>query len=289
LTAKIIDGKAIAAEVRAEVAGGVSELTARGVTPGLATVLVGDDPASKIYVASKRKACAEVGIKAWDHDLPASVSQQHLLDLLADLNDDDSVHGILVQLPLPEHIEEQVVVDAVRPDKDADGFHPYNLGRLLSGDPVVAPATPAGIQEMLHRSAIEVSGAEVVIVGRSNIVGKPLAALLVQKAPVANATVTVCHTGTKDIAMHTRKADILVAAMGRAKAITAPMIAPGAVVVDVGMNRTEWGLCGDVDFDAVAEVASAITPVPGGVGPMTIAMLLSNTVRLAQRSYPVPR
>lgn len=284
MTAKIIDGKAIAAEVRAEVAGAVSDLASRGVTPGLATVLVGDDPASKIYVASKRKACAEVGIKAWDHDLPASVSQQHLLDLLADLNADASVHGILVQLPLPEHIEEQVVVDAVRPDKDADGFHPYNLGRLLSGDPVVVPATPAGIQEMLHRSAIEVSGAEVVIVGRSNIVGKPLAALLVQKAPAANATVTVCHTGTKDMAMHTREADILVAAMGRAKAITAPMIAPGAVVVDVGMNRTESGLSGDVDFDAVAEVASAITPVPGGVGPMTIAMLLSNTVKLAQRS-----
>jgi methylenetetrahydrofolate dehydrogenase (NADP+) / methenyltetrahydrofolate cyclohydrolase len=289
VTAKIIDGKAMAAEVRAEVAGTVSDLAARGVTPGLATVLVGDDPASRVYVASKRKACAEVGIKAWDHDLPASVSQQHLLDLLANLNDDASVHGILVQLPLPEHIEEQVVVDSVRPEKDADGFHPYNLGRLLSGDPVVAPATPAGIQEMLRRSAIELSGAEVVIVGRSNIVGKPLAALLVQKAPVANATVTVCHTGTKDIAMHTRKADILVAAMGRAKAITAPMVAPGAVVVDVGMNRTESGLCGDVDFDAVAEVASAITPVPGGVGPMTIAMLLSNTVRLAQRSHPVPR
>jgi methylenetetrahydrofolate dehydrogenase (NADP+)/methenyltetrahydrofolate cyclohydrolase len=289
VTAKIIDGKAMAAEVRAEVAGAVSDLAARGVTPGLATVLVGDDPASRVYVASKRKACAEVGIKAWDHDLPASVSQQHLLDLLANLNDDASVHGILVQLPLPEHIEEQVVVDSVRPDKDADGFHPYNLGRLLSGDPVVAPATPAGIQEMLRRSAIELSGAEVVIVGRSNIVGKPLAALLIQKAPVANATVTVCHTGTKDIAMHTRKADILVAAMGRAKAITAPMVVPGAVVVDVGMNRTESGLCGDVDFDAVAEVASAITPVPGGVGPMTIAMLLSNTVRLAQRSHPVPR
>jgi methylenetetrahydrofolate dehydrogenase (NADP+)/methenyltetrahydrofolate cyclohydrolase len=289
VTAKIIDGKAMAAEVRAEVAGTVSDLAARGVTPGLATVLVGDDPASRVYVASKRKACAEVGIKAWDHDLPASVSQQHLLDLLANLNDDASVHGILVQLPLPEHIEEQVVVDSVRPDKDADGFHPYNLGRLLSGDPVVAPATPAGIQEMLRRSAIELSGAEVVIVGRSNIVGKPLAALLIQKAPVANATVTVCHTGTKDIAMHTRKADVLVAAMGRAKAITAPMVVPGAVVVDVGMNRTESGLCGDVDFDAVAQVASAITPVPGGVGPMTIAMLLSNTVRLAQRSHPVPR
>jgi methylenetetrahydrofolate dehydrogenase (NADP+) / methenyltetrahydrofolate cyclohydrolase len=207
-----------------------------------------------------------------------------LLDLLSKLNDDDAVHGILVQLPLPEHIDEQVIIDAVRPDKDADGFHPYNLGRLLSGDPTVAPATPAGIQELLRRSAVDVTGAEVVIVGRSNIVGKPLAALLVQKAPVANATVTVCHTATKDIAAHTKRADILVAAMGRAKAITAPMVGPGAVVIDVGMNRTESGLSGDVDFDAVSEVAGALTPVPGGVGPMTIAMLLQNTVGLARRS-----
>ncbi|HZA20843.1 MAG TPA: bifunctional methylenetetrahydrofolate dehydrogenase/methenyltetrahydrofolate cyclohydrolase FolD [Actinomycetota bacterium] len=281
MSARIIDGKAIAAQVRSEVAESAAALSSRGVTPGLATVLVGEDPASRIYVATKRKACAEVGIKAWDHDLPASTSQDHLLGLLHELNDDESVHGILVQLPLPEHIDEQLVVDTVRPDKDADGFHPYNLGRLLSGEPIVAPATPAGIQELLRRSGVEVSGAEVVIVGRSNIVGKPLAALLVQKAPGANATVTVCHTGTRDIAAHTRQADILVAAMGRAKAITAPMVAPGAVVVDVGMNRTETGLCGDVDFEAVSEVASAITPVPGGVGPMTIAMLLHNTVGLA--------
>jgi methylenetetrahydrofolate dehydrogenase (NADP+)/methenyltetrahydrofolate cyclohydrolase len=284
LSATIIDGKAIAAQVRLEVADAVADLSSRGVTPGLATVLVGEDPASRIYVASKRKACAEAGIKAWDHDLPASTSQDDLLGLLRDLNEDESVHGILVQLPLPEHIDEQLVVDAVRPDKDADGFHPYNLGRLLAGEPVVAPATPAGIQELLRRSNVEVSGAEVVIVGRSNIVGKPLAALLVQKAAGANATVTVCHTGTKDIAVHSRRADILVAAMGRAKAITAPMVAPGAVVVDVGMNRTESGLCGDVDFEAVSEIASAITPVPGGVGPMTIAMLLHNTVGLARRS-----
>ena len=284
MAAEIIDGKAIAADVRLEVARAAAELEARGVTPGLATVLVGDDPASRIYVSSKRKACAEVGIVAWDHDLPASTPQAELLDLLSELNDDDAVHGILVQLPLPEHIDEQVIIDAVRPDKDADGFHPYNLGRLLSGDPTVAPATPAGIQELLRRSAVDVTGAEVVIVGRSNIVGKPLAALLVQKAPVANATVTVCHTATKDIAAHTKRADILVAAMGRAKAITAPMVGPGAVVIDVGMNRTESGLSGDVDFDAVSEVAGALTPVPGGVGPMTIAMLLQNTVGLARRS-----
>jgi methylenetetrahydrofolate dehydrogenase (NADP+) / methenyltetrahydrofolate cyclohydrolase len=284
MSAQLIDGKAIAAEVRGEVAMRTSELAARGLTPGLATVLVGEDPGSRVYVAAKRKACAEVGIKAWDHDLPASTSQANLLSLLADLNADTSVHGILVQLPLPEHIDEQVVLLAVDPDKDADGFHPQNLGRLLTGAPIVAPATPAGIREMLVRSRVEISGAEVVIVGRSNIVGKPLAVLLMQKGPAANATVTICHTGTRDLTGHTRRADILVAAIGRAKAITAPMVSSGAVVVDVGINRTEDGLVGDVDFEAVSEVASMITPVPGGVGPMTIAMLLSNTVTLAESS-----
>jgi methylenetetrahydrofolate dehydrogenase (NADP+)/methenyltetrahydrofolate cyclohydrolase len=284
MSAQLIDGKAIAAEVRGEVATRTSELAARGLTPGLATVLVGEDPGSKVYVAAKRKACAEVGIKAWDHDLPASTSQADLLSLLADLNADAAVHGILVQLPLPEHIDEQVVLNAVDPNKDADGFHPQNLGRLLTGAPIVAPATPAGIREMLVRSRVEISGAEVVIVGRSNIVGKPLAVLLMQKGPAANATVTICHTGTKDLTGHTRRADILVAAIGRAKAITAPMVSPGAVVIDVGINRTEDGLVGDVDFEAVSEVASMITPVPGGVGPMTIAMLLSNTVALAESS-----
>lgn len=284
MTAKIIDGKAIAADVRIEVAEEVRGLGALGVTPGLATVLVGDDPASHVYVAGKRKACAEVGIQAWDHDLDASVSQAELMDLLADLNSNDEVHGILVQLPLPEHIDEQAVLDAVSPKKDADGFHPYNLGKVLTGDHLVAPATPLGIQEMLKRADIETTGAHVVIVGRSNIVGKPLAALLVQKAAVANATVTVCHTSTQELAEHTRRADILVAAIGRAKAITGPMIGPGATVIDVGINRTEDGLVGDVDFEAAQEVAGAITPVPGGVGPMTIAMLLKNTVALARRS-----
>jgi methylenetetrahydrofolate dehydrogenase (NADP+)/methenyltetrahydrofolate cyclohydrolase len=284
VTAKIIDGKAIAAEVRAEVAKRVVTLGERDVVPGLATVLVGEDPASKVYVASKRKACAEAGIKAWDHDLDASTPQVELLDLLAQLNEDPRVHGILVQLPLPEHIDEETVLNAVLPLKDADGFHPCNLGRLVTGDHVVAPATPAGIQEMLVRTGIETAGAEVVIVGRSNIVGKPLAALMVQKASGANATVTVCHTGTKDLAAHTKRADILVAAIGRAHAITGPMIAPGATVIDVGINRTENGLVGDVDFEAAAEIAGAITPVPGGVGPMTIAMLLSNTVKLAERA-----
>jgi methylenetetrahydrofolate dehydrogenase (NADP+)/methenyltetrahydrofolate cyclohydrolase len=284
VTAKIIDGKAIAAEVRAEVAERVARLGESDVVPGLATVLVGEDPASKVYVASKRKACAQAGIKAWDHDLDASTPQDELLDLLARLNEDPSVHGILVQLPLPEHIDEEKVLNAVLPHKDADGFHPCNLGRLVTGDHVVAPATPAGIQELLLRSNVETSGAEVVVVGRSNIVGKPLAALMVQKAAGANATVTLCHTGTKDLAAHTSRADILVAAIGRAKAITGPMIAPGATVIDVGINRTEDGLVGDVDFEAASEIAGAITPVPGGVGPMTIAMLLSNTVTLAERA-----
>ena len=284
VTARLIDGKAIAADVRAEVAREAQELTGDGVTPGLATVVVGDDPASKVYVRSKRKASAEAGIKSWDHDLPASTPEDELIALLHDLNSDDGVHGILVQLPLPEHIDEQLVLDTVVPHKDADGFHPYNLGRLLSGSPTVAPATPAGIRELLVRSGVETSGAEVVVVGRSNIVGKPLAALLMQRGSGANATVTVCHTGTRDLAEHTRRADILVAAIGVAHAITAPMVSPGATVIDVGMNRLETGLVGDVDFEAVSEVASAITPVPGGVGPMTIAMLLRNVVNLARSS-----
>lgn len=284
MTATIIDGKRIAADIRQEVARETKVLADRDITPGLATVLVGDDPASKIYVSSKQKAAAEVGIKIWDHPLPASTPQNQLLELLRDLNDDDRVSGILVQLPLPEHIDEDLILNAVDPDKDADGFHPRNLGRLLMGDPLIAPATPAGIQQLLIRSNIETSGAHVVIVGRSNIVGKPMAALMVQKAPGANSTVTVCHTATRDLEAQTRQADILIAAIGRAKAITGPMVKEGAAVIDVGMNRTEDGLCGDVDFAAVSEKASAITPVPGGVGPMTIAMLLSNTVTLATRA-----
>jgi len=284
MTAEIIDGKRIAAEVRAEVAVAARSLGEQGVTPGLATVLVGDDPASKVYVSSKQKACAEVGIAVVDHPLPASTPQDELLELLASLNGDPSIHGILVQLPLPEHIDEQSILVAVDPAKDADGFHPQNLGRLLAGDPVVAPATPAGIQQMLIRSNIETSGAEVVVVGRSNIVGKPLAAMLMQRGPGANATVTVCHTGTRDLVAHTTRADILVAAIGRAHAITGPMIKPGASVIDVGINRTEDGLACDVDYRAATEVAGAVTPVPGGVGPMTIAMLLQNTVGLAARA-----
>jgi methylenetetrahydrofolate dehydrogenase (NADP+)/methenyltetrahydrofolate cyclohydrolase len=286
MSARVIDGKAIAAQVRAEVRIEVEELTGLGVTPGLATALVGEDPGSRVYVAAKRKACAEAGIKAWDHDLSADVSQSELLELVGRLNADDSVHGILVQLPLPDHIEEEKIVEAVSPHKDADGFHPFNLGRLLAGRPVVRPATPAGIQELLARSGASTRGADVVIVGRSNIVGKPLAALLVQKAEGANATVTICHTATRDLAEHTAGADILVAAIGRPCAITAAMVAPGATVVDVGVNRTDAGLVGDVDFAGVSEVAGAITPVPGGVGPMTIAMLLRNVVGLARAVRP---
>ncbi|MFN2490867.1 MAG: bifunctional 5,10-methylenetetrahydrofolate dehydrogenase/5,10-methenyltetrahydrofolate cyclohydrolase [Actinomycetota bacterium] len=282
MAATLIDGKAIAAEVRSEVGLEARALADAGVTPGLATVLVGEDPASRVYVAAKRRACAEVGIRAWDHDLPAGTPQVELLELMAELSANGEVHGILVQLPLPEHIEEQTVLDAVPPHKDADGFHPYNLGRLLAGTQVVSPATPAGIQELLLRSNVQTEGAEVVIVGRSNIVGKPLAALLMQKGPGANATVTVCHTATSDLPVHTRRADILVAALGRPLAITGPMLAPGVVVIDVGINRTEAGLVGDVDFAGAREVASAITPVPGGVGPMTIAMLLRNVVALAR-------
>jgi methylenetetrahydrofolate dehydrogenase (NADP+)/methenyltetrahydrofolate cyclohydrolase len=280
--ARIIDGKAIAAEVRAEVKTAVDRLVADdGITPGLATVLVGENPASQVYVSSKRKACARAGINSWDHDLPADTPQDDLLELVARLNADPGVHGILVQLPLPPHVDEKLVLDAVSPHKDADGFHPYNLGLLLAGHGRIAPATPAGIQELLVRAGVDVSGAHVVIVGRSNIVGKPLAALLVQKAPAANATVTVCHTATKDLSEHTRRADVLVAAIGRARAITADMVTPGVTVVDVGINRSADGLVGDVDFDAVRAVAGAITPVPGGVGPMTIAMLLRNVVALA--------
>lgn len=284
MAAQILDGKAIAAEVGREVANRAGALQADGVLPGLATVLVGDDPASAVYVRAKRKACVEAGIAARDHDIDASISEAELLELVDSLNSDPEIHGILVQLPLPAHIDEARIVEAVRPEKDADGFHPANLGRLLSGDPLVVPATPGGIQQLLIRSGVVTSGAEVVVVGRSNIVGKPLAALLMQKAEGANATVTVCHTGTADIASHTRRAEILVAAVGRAQAITGDMIAPGAVVIDVGVNRTEAGLTGDVDFVAASRIAAAITPVPGGVGPMTIAQLLHNTVELTLRS-----
>jgi methylenetetrahydrofolate dehydrogenase (NADP+)/methenyltetrahydrofolate cyclohydrolase len=290
VSAQIIDGKQMAANVRAEVAEGVAALrAAHGVQPGLAAVLVGDDPASAVYVRNKGIACEEAGMFSKTFHLPAATSQDELLALVGELNADARFHGILVQLPLPKHIDERTVILSINPDKDVDGLHPMNQGRLLEGRSRYLPATPAGVQVMLVRSGNDPSGKHVVVVGRSNIVGKPLAAMLVQKAPGANATVTVCHTGTADIGAFTRQADVVVAAVGRPNTITADMVKPGAVVIDVGINRVEdatrksgFRLVGDVDYAPVAEVASAITPVPGGVGPMTIAMLLSNTLRAAR-------
>ncbi len=296
MAAKIIDGKQMAQDIRGEVAAGVKALVdATGVAPGLAAVLVGDDPASAIYVRNKRRACEEAGIFSESFELPETTTQDELLALVAKLNADDRFHGVLVQLPLPAGVSERTVILALDPGKDVDGLHPLNVGLLLQGESRFVPATPAGVQEMLVRSGNDPSGKTVVVVGRSNIVGKPLAALLMQKAKGANATVTVCHTGTPDIGAITRQADIVVAAMGRPRAITADMVGNGAVVIDVGINRIEdasrqsgWRLVGDVDFDAVAEKASAISPVPGGVGPMTIAMLLKSTLQAAQRSAGGP-
>jgi methylenetetrahydrofolate dehydrogenase (NADP+)/methenyltetrahydrofolate cyclohydrolase len=290
MVAKIIDGREISAQVRAEVAEGVRALKdGQGVTPGLAAVLVGDDPASAIYVRNKGRACEEVGIYSETYNLSAETTQEELLELVLRLNADPKFHGILVQLPLPPHINERVIMLAIDPAKDVDGFHPFNTGLLMEGRPRFISATPAGVQQLLLRSGYDPSGKHVVICGRSNIVGKPLAALFVQKAPGANATVTICHTGTPDLAAITRQADILVAAMGRPGAITADMVREGVIVIDVGTNRVEdatkksgYRLAGDVDYESVAAKAEAITPVPGGVGPMTIAMLLSNTLLSAQ-------
>ena len=292
MTATVIDGKQMAEEIRGEVAEETRALTERlGVVPGLAAVLVGEDPASAVYVRNKRRACDEADIFSETFELPTEASQDELIALVRQLNADPRFHGILVQLPLPAHIEEREVILSIDPDKDVDGMHPINGGRLLEGNPRFLPATPAGVQQMLIRSGNDPAGKHVVIVGRSNIVGKPLSVLLVQKAPGANATVTVCHTGTRDLSAFTRQADIVVAAIGRPRALTADMVADGAVVIDVGINRVDdatrksgYRLVGDVDYDAVAEKASAITPVPGGVGPMTIAMLLTNTLRAARLS-----
>ncbi len=289
MPAELIDGVAIARAIRAEAAEKVRELTGRGVPPGLAVVLVGEDPASRVYVRSKEKACEEAGMHGETITLPASTSQSELLDVVARLNADLLIHGILVQMPLPKQLDADSVIRAIDPRKDVDGFHPVNVGKLLIGErDGFVPCTPAGIQEMLKRSGVETSGAECVIVGRSNIVGKPMAALLVQNNDGANATVTVCHRHTRDLAAHTRAAEILIVAAGRAHLITGDMIRPGAVVIDVGMNRVPdptatsgYRVVGDVDFATASEVASKITPVPGGVGPMTIAMLMSNTVRAA--------
>lgn len=289
MTARIIDGAAIAKTVRAEVAQQVAEYVAGGArAPHLSVILVGDDPASHVYVNNKGRASEEAGMTSDTIQLPATATQEEVLGHVERLNADPNVSGILVQMPLPDHIDEHAVMRALDPRKDVDGLSPESLGLLLQGTPVHAPATPAGVIEVLRREGIETSGAHVVIVGRSILVGRPLAMLMANKAEGANATVTIAHTGTKDLAAVTREADILVAAMGRAKAITADMVRPGAVVIDVGINQigtTPSGrarLAGDVDYDAVAEVASAITPVPGGVGPMTIAMLLVNTLRAAR-------
>ena len=289
MTAQLIDGKATAATIQEEIRVEVEQLKAEhGIVPGLATVLVGENPASQFYVRSKQKRCGEVGIRSFGHKLPDDATQEEVEKLVADLNANPEVHGILVQLPLPKHIDEEKVLLRIRPDKDVDGFHPYNVGKMLIGNPDFLPCTPHGCQQILMRSGIETEGKEVVVVGRSNIVGKPVAAILVQKAKGANATVTICHTRTKNMAEHTRRADILIVAAGKPKAVTADMVKEGVVVIDVGVNRigkTPEGkdiLAGDVDFDAVKEKASMITPVPGGVGPMTITMLMYNTVKAAK-------
>ncbi len=292
LRAELIDGKAIAETIRSEVAADVAALSARGVVPGLTVVLVGDDAASATYVGAKEKASKAAGMRGETIRLPASTTQDELLAVVERLNADPAVHGILVQMPLPSHIDPDTVIRHILPEKDVDGFHPVNVGKLLIGhtDGFVS-CTPAGVIELLLRSGVDTRGAEAVIVGRSNIVGKPMAALLVQGRAGGDATVTVCHSRTKDLAFHTRRADILIAAIGRAEMITGDMIKPGAVVIDVGMNTKPDAtkakgtrLCGDVHFESAVEVASKITPVPGGVGPMTIAMLLRNTVRAAERT-----
>ena len=292
MVAKILSGTDLSAEIRAEVASGVVEMQEKhGVTPGLAVVLVGDDPASAVYVNNKRRACEQAGLYSDAVNLPATASEDEVLASVEHFNADPRVHGILVQLPLPDEIDHHRVIEAVNPDKDVDGIHPYNLGKLLQGRPVFAPCTPSGVVELLMRNGHDPEGASVAICGRSEIVGKPLAALLMRRSRGGNATVTVCHTRTRDLADVTRAADIVVAAIGRPAAITADMVKEGAVVIDVGINRVPdesarrgYRLVGDVDFEGVSAKAAAITPVPGGVGPVTIAMLLTNTLTAARIS-----
>jgi methylenetetrahydrofolate dehydrogenase (NADP+)/methenyltetrahydrofolate cyclohydrolase len=280
MTAKIIDGKSIAQEVRAEWKVRADALKARGVTPGLAVIIVGEDPASKVYVANKVKACAELGLHSEHIVMPADTSEATLLAKIKELNEDKKIHGILVQLPVPKHIASNKVLEAISPDKDVDGFHPQNVGALVTGNMRFAPCTPYGAMKLLEKCGVTIEGKHAVVVGRSNIVGKPMALLLLQH----NATVTICTSKTRDLAKFTRDADILVVATGKPKMITGDMIKPGAAVIDVGINRMADGkLCGDVDFDSAKEVAGWITPVPGGVGPMTITMLVANTVRAAER------
>jgi len=291
MVAEIIDGTRIAEEMRTEMRAKIAELKGRGITPGLATVLVGDDPASMSYVGMKGRACVEMGMFSIGERLPAQATEEDTLKVIGKLNADPRIHGILVQLPLPEHINESRIICAISPEKDVDGLHPVNVGRMVSGEPGFVPCTPRGIQELLVRSGHSPEGKHVVIVGRSNLVGKPLANILIQKRKGANATVTVCHTGTRDLAKHTRAADIIVAAAGSRNMITADMVSEGAVVIDVGTNRIDdpttkrgYRLVGDVDFEAVKLKAGAISPVPGGVGPMTITLLLANTIEAASRA-----
>ena len=281
MSATLIDGKAVSKAIQNEIKAEVEQLQAKhDRAPGLAVVLVGENPASQTYVKSKRKTCKRIGFKSFEFDLPADTSEAKVLEIIDELNNNPEINGILVQLPLPDQIDENKVLLAIDPAKDVDGFHPMNLGNLVIGKPSYVPCTPYGVQQLLIRSGTQTSGAHAVIVGRSNIVGKPVALLLMQKAVGANSTVTVCHSRTPDIGAVTREADILVVAIGVAKFLTADMVKPGATVIDVGINRGDDGkLCGDVDFDAVKEVAGAITPVPGGVGPMTIAMLMTNTLQ----------
>jgi methylenetetrahydrofolate dehydrogenase (NADP+)/methenyltetrahydrofolate cyclohydrolase len=294
MSAKILDGKAIAQDIRAELKTKTAELKKQGIVPGLGVLLVGDDPASRSYVTAKEKACEETGLYSREIKLPATASHQEILDVVHAFNADDRIDGILVQLPLPDSSMEQSVIEAINPEKDVDGFHPVNVGRMMLGLPAFLPCTPHGVLQILKRSGIKTDGAHVVVVGRSNIVGRPLVNLLSQKSELGNATVTMCHTRTKNMAELTLQADIIVAAVGRPNTITADMVKPGAVVIDVGVNRVAdssakagFRLKGDVDFEAVSQKASAITPVPGGVGPMTITMLLANTVESASRRHGV--
>lgn len=291
MTAKIIDGKQVAADMREELKAEVAKLKKKGIVPGLGVILVGEDPASRSYVTAKERACEEIGIYSDDNRMDAKTSQKSLLALIRKMNRDPKINGILVQLPLPDGLNESEVLLAIDPAKDVDGFHPMNVGKMVVGEKAFLPCTPHGVIQLLIRNGVTLKGAEVVIVGRSNIVGKPLANMLIQKNDKGNATVTVCHTRTKDLAAHTTRADIVIAAAGKPNTVTADMVKDGVVVIDVGVNRIEdatkksgFRLVGDVDFDAVKEKASLITPVPGGVGPMTITMLLYNTVESAKRA-----
>ena len=291
MSAKIIDGKQIAADMRAEIKSEVAKLKEQNIVPGLGVILVGEDPASQSYVKAKERACEEAGIYSDDNRLPADTSEDELIALIEKMNADEKINGILVQLPLPKHINESRVLLAISPEKDVDGFHPMNVGKMVVGEQAFLPCTPHGCIQLLKRSGVQIEGAKVVIVGRSNIVGKPLANMLIQKNENGNATVTVCHTRTKNLAAEVIQADIVIAAAGRPNTVTADMVKEGAAVIDVGVNRVEdatrkrgYRLVGDVDFEAVKEKASLITPVPGGVGPMTITMLLYNTLESAKKA-----